>query len=210
MSTFLRNPPWSGGAAVLYGANVYLRQPQPGDWSEWAQLRAESRSFLTPWEPTWAGDELTRTAYRRQLRRYSRDAREGYGYAFFVFRKLDDVLMGGLTLSNVRRGVTQSCSLGYWMGKRFVGEGHMSDAVNAIARFVFNDLGLHRLEAACLPSNERSKGVLRSIGFTEEGLARQYLKINGAWRDHVLFAVLASDSRTQAATERMRARRFEI
>ena len=195
VSTFLRHPPWIGTSNIIQGVRVYLRPPQPGDWAEWAQLRAESRTFLTPWEPTWAPDELTRNAYRRRLRRYGRDAREGLGYAFFVFHRGDDQLLGGMTLSNVRRGVTQSCSLGYWMGQHHAGQGHMTDAVRAVLRLVFIDLGLHRLEAACLPSNERSKGVLRRVGFSEEGLARQYLKINGAWRDHVLFALLASDRR---------------
>lgn len=196
MSTFLRNPPWTGGAQALQGRHVYLRPPQAGDWADWAQVRAESRAFLTPWEPTWAPDELTRNAFRRRLRRYSRDAREGFGHAFFVFRRSDDQLMGGATLSNVRRGVTQSCSLGYWMGQHYAGQGYMSDAVRALLGFVFGELGLHRLEAACLPSNERSKAVLRRVGFTEEGLARQYLKINGAWRDHLLFAMLSSDARS--------------
>jgi [ribosomal protein S5]-alanine N-acetyltransferase len=195
VSTFLRPPPWIGNSQSLPGRRVYLRAPQPGDWAEWAQLRAESRAFLTPWEPTWAPDELTRNAYRRRLRRYSRDAREGFGYAFFLFRRDDHRLLGGMTLSNVRRGVTQSCSLGYWMGQHHAGMGYMTDGVRAVLGFVFNDLGLHRLEAACLPSNERSKGVLRSVGFHEEGLARQYLKIDGAWRDHVLFAMLAGDPR---------------
>ncbi|MDP6706801.1 MAG: GNAT family protein [Alphaproteobacteria bacterium] len=180
---------------LLRGRKVYLRPPQPGDWADWARLRAESREFLTPWEPTWAADELTRNAFRRRLRRYGRDAREGYGYAFFVFRASDDSLLGGLTLSNVRRGVTQSCSLGYWMGKPHAGQGYMTDALGTVLQFVFDSLGLHRLEAACLPSNERSKAVLRRVGFDEEGLARQYLKINGTWRDHVLFALLASDPR---------------
>lgn len=195
MSTFLRNPPWAGGSQALRGKRVYLRPPQIGDWSEWAQLRAESRAFLTPWEPTWAPDELTRNAFRRRLRRYHRDAREGFGHAFFIFRRSDDRLLGGITLSNVRRGVTQSCSLGYWMGQHHAGQGYMSDAVRSVLGFVFNDLGLHRLEAACLPTNEASKRVLRRVGFTEEGLARQYLKIDGAWRDHLLFAMLASDPR---------------
>ncbi len=195
MSAFIKNPPWSGGAPVLQGQKVYLRPPQPGDWAEWAQLRAESREFLTPWEPTWLPGELTRNAFRRRLRRYSRDAREGDGYAFFTFRRADDGLLGGVTLSNVRRGVTQSCALGYWIGAPHAGHGYMSDSVAAILGFVFDDLGLHRLEAACLLSNDRSKGVLRRAGFTEEGMARQYLKINGAWRDHVLFAMLASDPR---------------
>lgn len=193
MSTFLRHPPWTGTPPVMQGRQVYLRAPQLGDWADWARLRALSRSFLTPWEPTWADDELTRNAYRRRLRRYGRDARDGCGYAFFIFRKADDDLLGGLTLSNVRRGVTQSCSLGYWMGRPHSGQGLMQDGVRAVLPFVFDELRLHRLEAACLPSNERSKAVLRKVGFHEEGHAREYLRIDGAWRDHVLFALLAND-----------------
>lgn len=193
MSAFLRNPPWSAGNPILRGRQVFLRPPQLSDWTEWAQLRAESRDFLKPWEPTWQPDELTRNAFRRRLRRYGRDAREGEGYAFFMFRAADESLLGGLTLSNLRRGVTQSCSVGYWTGKPYAGQGYMTDGLGALLPFVFQELRLHRLEAACLPSNERSKAVLRKVGFTEEGYARQYLRIDGAWRDHVLFALLAND-----------------
>lgn len=203
MSAFLRNPPWLGASPLLRGREVYLRPPQLGDWAEWAQLRAESRDFLTPWEPTWTHDELTRNAYRRRLRRYSRDAREGEGYAFFIFRAADGALVGGITLTNVRRGVTQSCAVGYWTGKPYAGKGHMTDALTALLPFVFDTLRLHRLEAACLPSNERSKAVLRRVGFVEEGYARQYLRINGAWRDHLLFALLSTDPRPSRMPRRL-------
>jgi len=195
VTAFLRNPPWGDPTPVLRTARGHLRPPQPGDWPAWAQLRTESRDFLAPWEPLWAADELTRNAYRRRLRRYARDARDGFGYAFFLFRYDDDSLLGGVTLTGVRRGVTQSCSLGYWMGRRHAGRGYMKEAVLAVLPFVFDELRLHRLEAACLPNNEPSKGVLRACGFTEEGYARQYLRINGAWRDHVLFALLGADPR---------------
>ncbi|HZD25521.1 MAG TPA: GNAT family protein [Alphaproteobacteria bacterium] len=197
MSAFLRQPPWTGPPAVIHGQQVYLRPPQLGDWAEWAQLRAESRDFLTPWEPTWAPDELSRNAYRRRLRRYGRDAREGCGYAFFIFRRADNRLVGGLTLSNVRRGVTQSCSMGYWMGRPYAGQGHMQDAVCAVIPFVFDDLRLHRLEAACVPGNERSTGVLAACGFRQEGYAREYLCINGRWQDHLLFALLSGNRPVQ-------------
>lgn len=193
MSAFLRQPPWTGMPPLLRGGAVYLRAPQLGDWADWARLRAASREFLSPWEPTWTDDELTRNAFRRRLRRYTRDARDGYGYAFFIFRRADDELLGGLTLSNVRRGVTQSCSMGYWMGQQHAGRGHMQDSVVTVLGFVFDELGLHRLEAACLPHNERSKAVLRKAGFSEEGHARQYLKIDGRWQDHTLFAILSTD-----------------
>ena len=197
MSAFLRNPPWLGSPPTLKGDQVYLRAPQLADWSSWARLRAASRAFLTPWEPTWLEHELTRNAYRRRLRRYARDARDGVGYAFFVFRKDDNCLMGGITLSNVRRGVTQSCSMGYWMGQQFAGRGLMQDAVLASLPFVFDELSLHRLEAACLPSNEASTRVLLKTGFRKEGFARKYLRINGRWSDHVLFAMLQTDRKDE-------------
>ena len=195
MTSLLRSlgPPWA--SRVLHGDRIYLRAPQLSDWSQWARLRAESRDFLVPWEPTWSTDALTRTAFRRRLRRYYRDAREETGYAFFIFRQGEDTLLGGITLTNVRRGVAGSCSVGYWIGKRHARQGFMSDALVSLCPFVFKDLRLHRLEAACLPTNAASKGLLLRNGFSEEGFARQYLKINGGWRDHILFALLDTDPR---------------
>ena len=186
-------PPWA--SRVLHGARVYLRAPQLSDWAQWARLRAESRDFLVPWEPTWSADALTRAAFRRRLRRYYRDAREETGYAFFVFLGEGDTLLGGITLTNVRRGVAGACSVGYWIGKTHARQGFMGDALVLLYPFVFKDLRLHRLEAACLPNNAASKGLLQKCGFSEEGFARKYLKINGGWRDHVLFALLDTDPR---------------
>lgn len=178
---------------LVQGPRHYLRTPNLADYAQWAELRAESRSFLTPWEPTWPRDDLTRTAFRRRIRRYQRDMREDEGFAFFLFRREDDRLLGGLTLAHVKRGVAQSCSLGYWMGKPFAGRGHMTAAVRLLIPFVFEALKLHRIEAACLPENERSVRLLKRVGFRQEGYARRYLCINGAWRDHLLFALVAGD-----------------
>jgi ribosomal-protein-alanine N-acetyltransferase len=180
---------------LLRGRGLLLRPPAPSDYAGWAELRDSSRAHLIPWEPKWSRDELSRWAFRRRLRYYQRDQREDLGYAFFIFDAATSRLMGGLTLSNVRRGVTQACALGYWLGARYVGRGHMHHAVSLAADYAFTELRLHRLEAACLPNNGPSIGVLRRNGFQEEGLARSYLKINGEWRDHILFALLADDPR---------------
>lgn len=161
-----------------------------GDYSAWAELRALSREHLKPWEPAWARDELTRSAFRRRLRHYQREAREDQGYAFMIFDMADDRLVGGLTLSGVRRGVTQSASVGYWLGRPFVGEGRMTDAVRAIIPFAFVQLRLHRLEAASMPQNTASIAVLERAGFVREGYARQYLRIDGQWTDHVLYGLV--------------------
>jgi len=193
---FLRSMTRPEIAPLVLGEGVYLRGPTMGDFSEWADLRARSRSFLTPWEPTWPVDDLTRPAFRRRLRRYMRDVREDLAYPFFVFRNEDDALVGGVTISNVHRGVQQSCTLGYWAGETFAGNGYTTSAVRAVIPFVFDELHMHRVQAACLLDNERSQAVLHKCGFHQEGIARGFLRIDGAWQDHVVFALLIGDPRT--------------
>ncbi len=183
-----------GRDPILHGDGVLLRYPQMSDYTQWSRLRGESREFLAPWEPTWAADELSRGAFRRRLRRYQREIRGDLAYPFLLFQRPDDLLMGGCTLSNVRRGVTQSAAVGYWVGARYARHGHMFSALNAMLPFVFGVLGLHRLEAACIPENEPSRSLLLKVGFREEGRARSYLQINGEWRDHILFALLEDDA----------------
>jgi ribosomal-protein-alanine N-acetyltransferase len=172
---------------------LYLRPPRRADWADWAEVRGESREFLVPWEPTWPDDALTKSAFRRRLARYAEDWSRDLGYSFFIFRRVDDMIVGGISIANVRRGVAQTCSFGYWMGKRYARNGYMTEAVHGACGFVFDQLSLHRVEAACLPSNEPSKGVLRQSGFRYEGLARRYLKINGIWQDHMQFALLREE-----------------
>ena len=178
---------------TIAGDGLVLRTPQMADWTEWARLREESRAFLTPWEPTWPADDLTRAAFRRRIRRYSEDQRGDLAYAFFIFGKEDNSLLGGLTLANVRRGCAQSGSLGYWMGARHSRKGHMTAAVRALIPFAFGALKLHRIEAACIPANIASIRLLEKNGFKREGFARQYLCIDGVWQDHLLFARLEAD-----------------
>jgi len=171
-----------------------LRAPAAADYVQWSTLRGESRDHLTPWEPTWAPDELTRAAFRRRLRRYQQAERDATGYMYFVFDRRSNELVGGCQLSNIRQGVAQSAAtLGYWMGRKFSGQGLMTDAVAHLVRYAFDRFGFHRIEAACLPTNVASRRVLTKVGFSAEGTARQYLKINGEWQDHLLFAVLSGE-----------------
>jgi ribosomal-protein-alanine N-acetyltransferase len=176
----------------LIGERVYLRAPERGDYEEWASLRADSRNFLTPWEPSWPVDALSRASFRSRIVRYAEDWRTDQAYNFFVFSH-EDVLLGGIGLSNVRRGVAETASLGYWIGEPHARQGYMSAALPLVLDFAFGRLHLHRVEAACLPSNVPSRALLKKIGFHQEGLARQYLCIQGKWQDHVLFAILRED-----------------
>lgn len=177
----------------LVGKTTMLRSPERGDWHDWAQLRGESRRFLTPWEPTWSPDSLSRAAFRRRLARYAADWRTDQGYSFFVVRLSDNALVGGIGLSNVRRGVAETGSLGYWIGERYARRGYMEEGLGLVLSFAFQRLRLHRVEAATLPHNVPSRGLLMKCGFQEEGYAREYLCIDGAWQDHVLFALLRDD-----------------
>lgn len=173
----------------LASGRVVLRAPAAGDYRAWAELREKSRSFLKPWEPSWQDDELSRAAWRVRLRRYAEERENGTAFAFFVF--CDGELVGGVSLGNVRRGVAQSAQLGYWMGERYAGKGLMLDALGALLPHAFSTLELHRIEAACIPDNTRSIRLLEKAGFEREGLMRSYLKIDGRWRDHFLYARLA-------------------
>jgi ribosomal-protein-alanine N-acetyltransferase len=175
----------------LDGAGVRLRPPKPSDYAEWSVLRGGSRAFLQPWEPTWPADDLSRPAFRRRLAAYAHDLERGLAYPFLVFRAEDQVMVGGITLSNIRRGVAQMGSIGYWVGERFIRRGHTVAAVVAVTDFAFHRLGLHRLEAACIPTNEGSRAVLARAGFRQEGMAMAYLRINGVWRDHLLFGLVS-------------------
>lgn len=187
---FLRSGLGYEHAASIRGHGVWLRAPVASDYVSWAELRQMSRAHLTPWEPQWTPDELSRASFKMRLRHYAREAREDLGYAYLIFRTGDDMLIGGLTLSSVRRGVSQSASLGYWMGSPYTRRGYMGAAVEAAVHHGHEALRLHRIEAACLPSNAASIAVLEGAGFVREGLARQYLKINGVWQDHLLYARL--------------------
>lgn len=177
---------------TLAGKGVHLRTPQMADYAAWSVLRDASRTFLQPWEPTWPPDDVSRLAFRKRLKRYVRELEQDQAYPFFVFRQ-DGVLVGGVTVSQIRRGVSQACSLGYWMGERHAGAGHMTAAVRALAPFVFETLKLRRMEAACLPHNAASIRLLERTGFSREGYAREYLCIDGRWQDHLLYALLRSD-----------------
>ena len=190
---FFRTVTLSEQLPAIVGDAVMLRAPQMSDYAEWAALREASRDFLTPWEPTWPPDDLTRGSYRRRVKRYSEDQRSDLAYPFFVFRKHDNVLVGGLTLANIRRGCAQTGNLGYWTGAAYAGQGFMTAAVASFLPFAFQTLRLHRIEAACIPANHPPIHLLEKTGFRREGFAREYLCIDGAWQDHLLYARLKHD-----------------
>jgi ribosomal-protein-alanine N-acetyltransferase len=174
----------------IVGHGLVLRFPTMEDHAAWAELRQQSRAFLEPWEPLWPADDLTAPAFRFRVRRYRELVAEDLCYPYFIFSG-QRRLVGAVTLSNVRRGVSQSATLGYWIGAPFARQGLMGQALSLLLPHCFTEHGLHRVEAACLPRNEASIRLLQRSGFEREGYAKSYLQIAGEWEDHLLFARLA-------------------
>ncbi|WP_109464717.1 GNAT family N-acetyltransferase [Albibacillus kandeliae] len=172
-----------------------LRPPVHGDFRPWVALRQRSQAFLTPWEPTWAQDHLSRKAFTNRVYWAQRSIANGSAVPLFLLRREDEALVGAITLDNIRRGPAQAGTLGYWTGEPHARQGYMREAIGALVHHAFTRMDLSRIEAACLPENAASRGLLESSGFKYEGVAQSYLQISGRWRTHVLYAALRSDRR---------------
>jgi [ribosomal protein S5]-alanine N-acetyltransferase len=179
---------------------ITLRLPQHVDWRAWTTLRDESADFLRPWEPIWSQDHLTRRAFTNRVYWAARAENQGTALPLLMFRRSDGALLGAITLDNIRRGPAQAGTLGYWVGAAHARQGYMREAIEAVVHHAFQQLDLSRVEAACLPGNAASRGVLEKTGFKYEGVAQSYLQINGRWRNHVLYANLRSDRRGKTET----------
>ena len=177
----------------LTGERVFLRPPKRRDALKWQKLRMSSKSFLVPWEPSWDASSCTRRAYLRFFKNSNYLANMDRAYSFLIFKTDDKALLGGINIGNVRRGVSQSASLGYWIGEKYSRNGYMKEALQLLIPSLFIDLRLNRIEAATLEENVASKNLLKKIGFKKEGVLRKYLKINGTWRDHILYGLLEND-----------------
>jgi ribosomal-protein-alanine N-acetyltransferase len=174
---------------------MLLRPPVHGDFRAWTALRRDSEDFLKPWEPAWAADHLSRKAFANRVYWAQRAVAQGSALPLFLLRAEDEVLLGAITLDNIRRGPAQDGTLGYWIGAPFARQGYMKEAIAAIVHHAFTRIDISRIQAACLPENAASRGVLERTGFKYEGVAQAYLQIAGRWRNHVLYANLRADRR---------------
>ncbi len=177
----------------LKGDRIFLRPPKRRDAMKWQKLRLSSKSFLTPWEPSWDASSCSRRAYMRFLKNSSYLANMDRAYSFLIFKSDDKSLIGGINVGNIRRGASQSASMGYWIGKQYTRKGYMNEALNILIPSLFIDLRLNRIEAATLHENIASRNLLKKIGFKKEGELRNYLQINGVWRNHIMYSLLETD-----------------
>ncbi len=183
---------------VLGGGEITLRAAQLTDYHSWIALRERSRAHLTKWEPDWLEKDVTLDAFRARLRLHERLHRTGAALSLLAF--LNPVgpnrtpeMIGGVTLSDIRLHASHSATIGYWIGEGHLQKGYGLACVRLVLGYAFNERRLNRVEAACQPGNLASRALLAKAGFREEGHARDYLYINGRWRDHLLFAATARE-----------------
>ena len=172
-----------------------LRPPAHGDFRSWTALRQASFDFLSPWEPAWAKDHLSRKSFTNRVYWAQRSINSGTAVPLFLIRREDDTLLGAITLDNIRRGPAQAGTTGYWIGADFARQGYMREAIQGLVHHAFHALDLSRIEAGCLPENAPSRSLLEKCGYKYEGVAQSYLQIDGRWRNHVLYANLRNDRR---------------
>ena len=177
----------------ITGQKIILRPPQYSDWKAWADERKKNKLYLQPWEPLWSINELERSSFVKRVRMFERLSHNDQAYSFLIFTSDNEDFIGEVNISNVQRGIIQSCTIGYWIAKNCEGKGMMSESLELVKEFIFNELKLHRIEAACLPHNMPSLKVLLKNGFIKEGTARKLLKINDKWQDHTVLSFILDD-----------------
>ena len=177
----------------ITGQKVILRPPQYSDWKAWADERKKNKLYLQPWEPLWSINELERSSFVKRVRMFERLSHNDQAYSFLIYKSDNEDFIGEVNISNVQRGIIQSCTIGYWIAKDCEGKGMMSESLELVKEFIFNELKLHRIEAACLPHNMPSLKLLLKNGFIKEGTARKLLKINDKWQDHTVLSFILDD-----------------
>jgi ribosomal-protein-alanine N-acetyltransferase len=176
---------------------VHLRPLRAQDFAAWREVRLASREWLEPWEPRpdpGSADPVTDVdAFRARCSAWERQRQFDNAYGFGLFLNADDCLLGEVSLGTVHRGPFQSATIGYWVDRRHAGNGYVPEGVALIIQFGFEELGLHRLEAAIVPRNGPSRRVAAKLGLREEGIAERFLQIDGVYEDHVRYAITAEE-----------------
>lgn len=181
---------------MLVGPRVELRALKSSDWDQWREVRVRSRDWLEPWEPhaePGAADPVTDAeAFKARCSVWERQRHFDAAYGFGIFLRKGR-FVGEVSLGSLQRGPFQSANVGYWIDESHAGLGLMPEAVALVIRFAFEDLNLHRVEAAIVPRNKASRRVAEKLGLREEGTSDRLLQIRGVWEDHVRYAITTED-----------------
>jgi ribosomal-protein-alanine N-acetyltransferase len=175
--------------------DVELRLPIAADAPAFLDLVVRNRDHFRPYEPRRPASYFTLGGQREQVSAAQRQAEVGERFEFGIWERNGGALIGRISLGGISRGALQNAYLGYGIDVARGGRGYATQAVRLTVRVAFDDLGLHRVQAAVVPENKASARVLAKVGFREEGLARRYLFLDGRWKDHLMFALTADDGR---------------
>jgi [ribosomal protein S5]-alanine N-acetyltransferase len=180
---------------VLKGRRVTLRPLTVADFTQWHEVRTRCDHWLTKWEPSrppGAPDVIeSRAGFAARCRARDRERQLGAGFGFGVF--VGNRFCGEVNINAVQRGPFQNAYVGYWIDEAWAGQGLVPESVVVVCRHAFEDLVLHRLQVAIIPRNQASRRVMEKLAFRDEGVAVRYLEINGAWEDHVRYAITAEE-----------------
>ncbi len=180
---------------TLFGRRVLLRPLEPGDFAKWQDVRRRNDDWLTKWEPQRLPgqpdvvEDSHAFGVRCSARQRERQLGSGYGFGVFV----DGHFGGEVNLNSIQRGPFQNAYVGYWIDERLAGNSYIPEALVVVLRFAFEELHLHRVQAAIVPRNDSSRRVVDKLEFREEGIALRYLEINGVWEDHIRYAMTTED-----------------
>jgi len=179
----------------LYGRRVMMRPLVPTDFPPWTEVRVRNEEWLTPWEPTrtahLADPTRSRDAFTSRCVARDRERQSGTAFGFGLF--VDNAFAGEININNIIRGAMQSGTIGYWIDRDRAGHSYIAEGVVVACRFAFEELHLHRLEIGIVPRNANSRRVMEKLQVREEGIAVRFLEINGAWEDHVRYAMTAEE-----------------
>lgn len=193
--TSLHHPAAGRTNLRLYGRRVVLRPLLPPDFAAYREVRVRNEDWLRPWEPSRfpgaADPARDQQAFSARCSQRDRERQAGTSYGLGLF--VDDSFAGEVNLNNVQRGALQSATVGYWVDSARAGHGYVAEGVVVLARFAFEELHLHRIEICIIPRNHRSRRVVEKLGVRDEGLALRYLEINGAWEDHIRYAMTVEE-----------------
>lgn len=174
----------------MQGRQIYVKSVEESDTEALWKLEVDNRGFFQRFTGLRGDEFYTREGQLERIRKARESSEADQAYLYMIGLRDTETIIGEIMLTEVVRGDLQSCWIGYFLDRDHNGKGYMTEAVQMVVRFAFQELKFHRIEAGVMPHNLGSIRVLLKAGFHKEGIARKNVKINGKWEDHQTLALL--------------------